>query len=56
MKKGAQIAKDPRFFEAIRGITEVEKQALRDEENRRFKQPIPLYVTIVTCCVGAAVQ
>ena len=56
LKKGAQVAKDPRFFEAIRGITEVEKQALRDEENHRFKQPVSLYITIVTCCVGAAVQ
>lgn len=56
LKKGAQVAKDPRFFEAIRGITEVEKQALRDEENHRFKQPIALYITIITCCVGAAVQ
>ncbi len=56
MKKGAQVAKDPRFFEAIRGITEVEKQALQDEGNRRFKQPIALYITIITCCVGAAVQ
>ena len=56
LKKGAQIAKDPRFFEAIRGITEPEKQALRDEENHRFKQPIALYLTIITCSVGAAVQ
>lgn len=56
LKKGAQVAKDPRFFEAIRGITETEKQALRDEENRRFKQPIALYITVITCSVGAAVQ
>lgn len=56
LKRGAQVAKDPRFFEAIRGITEVEKQALQDEEYHRFKQPIALYTTIITCCVGAAVQ
>ena len=56
LKKGAQVAKDPRIFEAIRGITEIEKQALRDEENRRFRQPIALYITVVTCSVGAAVQ
>ncbi|KAF6226064.1 hypothetical protein HO133_008928 [Letharia lupina] len=56
LKKGAQVAKDPRFYEAIRGITETEKQALRDEEYRRFKQPIALYLTIITCSVGAAVQ
>lgn len=56
LKKGAQVAKDPRFYEAIRGITENEKQALRDEEYRRFKQPMALYLTIITCSVGAAVQ
>ena len=56
LRKGAQVAKDPRFFEAIRGITEIEKQALRDEENHRFKQPMALYITIITCSVGAAVQ
>lgn len=56
LRKGAQVAKDPRFFEAIRGITEVEKKALRDEEHHRFRQPIALYVTIITCSVGAAVQ
>lgn len=56
LKKGAQVAKDPRVFEAIPGITETEKQALRDEEDHRFKQPIALYITIITCSVGAAVQ
>ncbi|KAL8746252.1 MAG: hypothetical protein Q9190_001708 [Brigantiaea leucoxantha] len=56
LKKGAQIAKDPRFFEAVRGITDQEKQALRDEDLRRFRQPASLYITIITCCVGAAVQ
>ncbi|KAL2050299.1 hypothetical protein ABVK25_009407 [Lepraria finkii] len=56
LKKGAQIAKDPRFYEAVRGITEDEKKALRDEEYHRFRQPIALYVTIITCSVGAAVQ
>lgn len=56
LKKGAQVAKDPRCFEVVRGITEEEKQALNDEEHHRFKQPFALYVTIIICCVGAAVQ
>ncbi|KAI4212338.1 MAG: hypothetical protein LQ351_004908 [Letrouitia transgressa] len=56
LKKGAQIAKDPRFFETVRGITDYEKQALRDEDHHRFRQPFPLYLTIITCCIGAAVQ
>lgn len=56
LKKGAKIAKDPRFFEAIEDVTEVEKQALRNEERRQFKQPIALYITVISCSVGAAVQ
>ena len=56
LKKGAQIAKDPRCFEVVRGITEEEKNALYDEEHHRYKQPFALYATIVTCCIGAAVQ
>ncbi|KAL6720886.1 hypothetical protein ACLMJK_002811 [Lecanora helva] len=56
LKRGAQVAKDPRFFEAIRGITEEEKQALRDEEYHKFKQPLALFTTVITCSIGAAVQ
>ena len=56
LKKGAQIAKDPRCYEVVRGITEPEKEALFNEENHRFRQPLALYGTIIICSVGAAVQ
>ncbi|KAL8678380.1 MAG: hypothetical protein Q9186_005274 [Xanthomendoza sp. 1 TL-2023] len=56
LQKGAQIAKDPQFFETIPGVTEVEKQALRDEKYHRFNQPRALYLTIIVCSIGAAVQ
>ena len=56
LKKGAQIAKDPRSYEVVRGITDAEKEALYNEENHRFRQPIALYITIMVCSVGAAVQ
>lgn len=56
LERGAHIAKDPQFFEAIQGVTEREKQALRDERTRSFRQPRALYLTIVICSVGAAVQ
>lgn len=55
-EKGARIAKDPRYFEAIAGVTKEEKQALRDEKSRRFRQPLALYLTIIICSIGAAVQ
>ena len=56
LKKGAQIAKDPRSFEVIRGITDAEKQALYNELHHRFRQPAGLYITIILCCIGATVQ
>lgn len=56
LKKGAQIAKDPRSYEVVRGITDAEKEALYNEENHRFRQPFSLYITIIVCSVGAAVQ
>ncbi|CAF9916300.1 MAG: hypothetical protein HETSPECPRED_002817 [Heterodermia speciosa] len=56
LKKGAQIAKDPRYFETIPGVTDEEKQALRDEKSHRFRQPFALYLTIIVCSIGAAVQ
>ena len=55
-KRGAQIAKDPRYFEAVPGVTEIEKQALRNERKHPFRQPFALYLTIIVCSIGAAVQ
>ncbi|KAL9010500.1 MAG: hypothetical protein Q9173_004572 [Seirophora scorigena] len=54
--KGARIAKDPQYFATIPGVTEEEKLALQDEKRHRFRQPSALYLTIVVCSIGAAVQ
>ncbi|KAL8773575.1 MAG: hypothetical protein Q9209_001680 [Squamulea sp. 1 TL-2023] len=56
LQRGAQIAKDPQFYESIPGVTGTEIKALRDERYRRFRQPRALYLTIVICSIGAAVQ
>ena len=56
MERGAKLAKDPQYFEVIPGVTDDEKQALRDERRRRFRQPRQLYLTIIICSIGAAVQ
>ncbi|KAL8896399.1 MAG: hypothetical protein Q9207_007725, partial [Kuettlingeria erythrocarpa] len=53
--KGARIAQDPQYYETIPGVTEEEKEALRDERFRRFRQPSALYLTIIVCSIGAAV-
>lgn len=54
--KGARIAKDPQYFTTIPGVTDEEKEALRDERRHRFRQPPALYLTIIVCSIGAAVQ
>ncbi|MCJ1383903.1 hypothetical protein MMC17_007017 [Xylographa soralifera] len=55
-KRAAKIARDPRFFERVSGLGEEEKDALRDETRHRFEQPRGLWVTIITCSMGAIVQ
>lgn len=54
--RGAQIAKDPPNFEAVEGITEPEKEAIRNEVLHKWRQPKALYFTIILCSIGAAVQ
>ncbi|KAI9742432.1 MAG: hypothetical protein M1818_003966 [Claussenomyces sp. TS43310] len=59
LRKGALIAQDPDNYEDITGedaVTEDEKVALRNEVLHKWKAPTSLYVTIITCSVGAAVQ
>ena len=54
--KGALIAKDPAEFESVDGVTDVEKDAIRDEVLHKWRQPWSLYFTIILCSIGAAVQ
>lgn len=59
LKKGALIAQDPTNYEDITGeyaLEDYEVEALRNEVLHKWRQPIALYVTIITCSVGAAVQ
>lgn len=54
--RGAQVAKDPPAFESVEGLTEPEKEAIRNEVLHKWKQPKALFFTIILCSVGAAVQ
>lgn len=59
LRKGALVARDPTNYEDITGaeaLNELEIEALRDEVLHKWRQPIALYITIVICSVGAAVQ
>jgi len=54
--RGALVAKDPPAFESVPGLTEPEKEAIRNEVLHKWRQPKSLYFTIILCSIGAAVQ
>jgi len=56
LRKGALVAKDPLNYEKVADLDEEEKIILYDEQHHKWRQPVALYVTIVTCSIGAAVQ
>lgn len=56
LTRGALVAKDPSFFDRVPGLTEVEIHALRNENLHRWRQPKALYLTVMLCSIGAAVQ
>ncbi|KAI0376584.1 hypothetical protein F5Y04DRAFT_292502 [Hypomontagnella monticulosa] len=59
MRKGALVARDPAGFERIDGpeaLDPDEINAIRQETTHKWKVPWVLYLTIVTCSIGAAVQ
>jgi hypothetical protein len=59
LQKGALVAQDPQNYEDIHGeyaLDEVEVEALRNEVLHKWRHPVALYFTIITCSVGAAVQ
>ncbi|KAF9653442.1 hypothetical protein BDM02DRAFT_3182955 [Thelephora ganbajun] len=56
LKKGALVAQDPSSFETIKELDENEKISLRREITHKWSQPRVLYLTIILCSIGAAVQ
>lgn len=58
-KKGALVAQDPDNYQEIRGeqrLDDVEISALQKEMSHKWRVPKMLYMTIITCSIGAAVQ
>ncbi|KAK7920990.1 hypothetical protein PG985_009012 [Apiospora marii] len=59
LRQGALVAQDPDNFEAIDGeyaLDETQKDALHQEILHKWRVPKLLYLTIITCSIGAAVQ
>ncbi|KAJ3938230.1 uncharacterized protein N0V96_011919 [Colletotrichum fioriniae] len=58
-RKGALVAQDPEGYETLTGseaLDEAEITALREEVTHKWRLPKKLYLTIITCSIGAAVQ
>ncbi|KAJ4402450.1 hypothetical protein N0V91_007164 [Didymella pomorum] len=56
LKKGALVAQSPNYFDNIGMLVEEDKQYLRFEKEHKWKHPLQLYITIIVCSIGAAVQ
>lgn len=59
IRKGALVARDPTGYEDITGeeaLTEVEIDALRDEILHKWRISNVLFLTVVSCSIGAIVQ
>lgn len=56
LRRGAVVAQNPTEYEDIEEITEEEKEHLRREVTHKWAHPKALYLTIIVCSIGAAVQ
>ncbi|KAH6663700.1 sugar transporter [Halenospora varia] len=56
LRKGALVAQDPGNFEQLDELSSAELDALRNETLHKWRQPRALYMTVILCSIGAAVQ
>ena len=56
MQRGALVAQSPYAFREMDSITEVERRALGQELIQKWRQPRALYMTVIVCFLGAAIQ
>jgi len=56
LKKGALVAQNPGGYESMTDLSEEERDALRVEVTKRWSHPMQLYITVIVCSLGAAVQ
>jgi len=56
LQKGALVAQNPLEFDTIPELDEDDRNVLREEITHKWRQPLSLYLTVILCSVGAAVQ
>ena len=56
LKRGALVAQDPSKIDHLEVLKEDEREALITERDHKWKHPMALYMTIIICSIGAAVQ
>ncbi|ODM15614.1 hypothetical protein SI65_08848 [Aspergillus cristatus] len=56
LKKGALVAQDPKAFESLDELSEVEKELLRRETTHKWHQPFMMYFMTILCAGSAIVQ
>lgn len=56
LRRGALVAQNPTAFESVSELEPDEREALRNEVRHKWRQPTALYMTVILCSVGAAVQ
>ncbi|KAF7362073.1 putative polyol transporter 1 [Mycena venus] len=55
-QKAALLAQNPSKFESIPELDEEDKAIIRREVTHKWDQPRALYLTVILCSIGAAVQ
>lgn len=56
LEKGALVARDPENFDSLTVLDEQDKATLAYEAAHKWSHPLKLYITIIVCSIGAAVQ
>lgn len=56
LQKGARLAADAENALLLETLDEEERAILQREVDHKWKHPMSLYMTIIICSIGAAVQ
>ncbi|KAH8119192.1 hypothetical protein DFH11DRAFT_1722739 [Phellopilus nigrolimitatus] len=56
LKRGALVAQNPLSYQSVKGLEPEERVALQFEVTHKWKHPAALYMTVILCSIGAAVQ